>query len=289
MITSFKQPLVSVIIPTFNRGWILKEAIDSVLAQDHKDYELIVVDDGSTDNTPQILESFGQDIIVLRQANKGVSAARNRGIASANGQLIAFLDSDDIWLPGKLSQQVDFFESTPDAVIHQTEEIWIRNGVRVNPKRRHRKRSGMIFKPSLELCLISPSAVMIKKTLIDTVGLFDENLPACEDYDLWLRVCSRYPVHLLETPLIIKRGGHGDQLSNTAGLDRYRIQSLEKIISSGRLTESQYRAAIRVLHDKCVIYAGGCRKRGRTAEAKLYETLAEKYKKTDGRWRKTED
>jgi hypothetical protein len=147
----------------------------------------------------------------------------------------------------------------------------------------------MIFEPSLELCLISPSAVMIKKTLIDTVGLFDENLPACEDYDLWLRVCSRYPVHLLETPLIIKRGGHGDQLSNTAGLDRYRIQSLEKIISSGRLTESQYRAAIRVLHDKCVIYAGGCRKRGRTAEAKLYETLAEKYKKTDGRWRKTED
>jgi glycosyltransferase involved in cell wall biosynthesis len=289
MITSFKQPLVSVIIPTFNRGWILKEAIDSVLAQDHKDYELIVVDDGSTDNTPQILESFGQDIIVLRQANKGVSAARNRGIASANGQLVAFLDSDDIWLPGKLSQQVDFFESTPDAVIHQTEEIWIRNGVRVNPKRRHRKRCGMIFEPSLKLCLISPSAVMIKKTLIDTVGLFDENLPACEDYDLWLRVCSRYPVHLLETPLIIKRGGHGDQLSNTAGLDRYRIQSLEKIISNGRLTESQYRAAIRVLHDKCVIYAGGCRKRGRTAEAEFYNALAERFTKANECKQRTDD
>ena len=275
MITSFKQPLVSIIIPTYNRGWILKDAIDSVLAQDYEDFELIVVDDGSTDTTPQILESFGQEIIVLRQANKGVSAARNRGIAAANGQLVAFLDSDDIWLPGKLSRQVEFFGSTPDAVIHQTEEIWIRNGVRVNPKRRHRKQSGMIFEPSLKLCLISPSAVMIKKNLFNAVGLFDENLPACEDYDLWLRISCRYPVHLIQTPLIIKRGGHEDQLSKASGLDKFRIQSLEKIISSGRLTESQYRAAIRVLHDKCVIYAGGCCKRGREAEATYYQTLAD--------------
>ena len=270
-----KNPLVSVIIPTYNRGWILKEAIDSVLAQDYKDFELIVVDDGSSDNTREILDSYGRDLIVLRQANKGVSAARNRGIAAADGQLIAFLDSDDIWRPRKLSRQVDFFNSTPDAVINQTEEIWIRNGVRVNPKRRHRKRSGMIFEHSLGLCLISPSAVMIQKALFNAVGVFDENLAACEDYDLWLRISCRYPVHLIDTPLILKRGGHEDQLSNAPGLDRFRIQSLEKIISSGRLTESQYRAAFRKLRDKCVIYAGGCRKRGRRAEAKSYETLAE--------------
>ena len=270
-----KNPLVSVILPTYNRGWILTEAIDSVLAQDYKNYELIVVDDGSTDNTREILDVYGQDIIVLRQANNGVSAARNRGIAAAGGQLVAFLDSDDLWLPRKLSRQVDFFKLNPDAVINQTEEIWIRNGVRVNPKDRHRKPSGMIFERSLELCLVSPSAVMIQITLFDAVGVFDENLPACEDYDLWLRIGCRYPVHLIATPLILKRGGHEDQLSKAPGLDRFRIQSLEKIIECGRLTESQCRAAVYKLQDKCAIYAGGCRKRGREAEAKYYEALAE--------------
>ena len=233
------------------------------------------MDDGSTDNTREILDTYGQDIIVLRQANKGVSAARNRGIAEAGGQLVAFLDSDDLWLPRKLSRQVDFFKSNPDAVINQTEEIWIRNGVRVNPKDRHRKPSGMIFERSLGLCLVSPSAVMIKKPLFDAVGVFDENLPACEDYDLWLRISCRYPVHLIDTPLIIKRGGHGDQLSKAPGLDRFRIQSLEKIIKSGRLTESQYHAAACSLRDKCAIYAGGCHKRGREAEATYYAALAE--------------
>jgi glycosyltransferase involved in cell wall biosynthesis len=275
MKTSRNKPLVSVIIPTYNRGWILTEAIDSVLAQDYKDYELIVVDDGSTDNTREILDTYGRDIVVLRQTNKGVSAARNRGIAQAGGQLVAFLDSDDIWQPRKLSRQVDFFKLNPDAVINQTEEIWIRNGVRVNPKDRHRKPSGMIFERSLGLCLVSPSAVMIQKTLFDAVGVFDENLPACEDYDLWLRISCRYPVHLIDTPLIIKRGGHGDQLSNAAGLDRFRIRSLKKIIESRQLTESEYRAAVSTLQDKCAIYAGGCRKRGREAEAASYEALAE--------------
>ena len=275
MVKKPSKPLVSVIIPTYNRGWILTEAIDSVLAQDYKDYELIVVDDGSTDNTREILATYGRDIVVLRQTNKGVSAARNRGIAQAGGQLVAFLDSDDIWQPRKLSRQVDFFKLNPDAVINQTEEIWIRNGVRVNPKDRHRKPSGMIFERSLGLCLVSPSAVMIQKTLFDAVGVFDENLPACEDYDLWLRISCRYPVHLIDTPLIIKRGGHGDQLSNAAGLDRFRIRSLKKIIESRQLTESEYRAAVSTLQDKCAIYAGGCRKRGRLAEAASYEALAE--------------
>ena len=275
MIARSKKPLVSVIIPTYNRAWVLREAIDSVLAQEFKDFELIVVDDGSTDNTGEILDSYEQDILVLRQSNKGVSAARNLGIAEAGGQLVAFLDSDDLWLPRKLSRQVDYFNLNPDTVINQTEEIWMRNDVRVNPKDRHRKPSGMIFEHSLGLCLVSPSAVMIQKTLFDAVGVFDDNLPACEDYDLWLRISCRYPVHLIDTPLIIKRGGHGDQLSKAPGLDRFRIQSLEKIIKSGRLTESQYHAAACSLRDKCAIYAGGCHKRGREAEATYYAALAE--------------
>ena len=273
-----KNPEVSVILPTYNRGWILKEAIDSVLTQDFRDFELIVVDDGSTDNTPQILDSYHQDLMVVRQPNRGVSAARNRGIAAAGGGLIAFLDSDDLWLPRKLSSQVVFFNSNPEAVINQTEEIWIRNGVRVNPKTRHHKPSGMIFEQSLALCLVSPSAVMMKRSLFDAVGLFDEDLPACEDYDLWLRISWRYPVHLIETPLIIKRGGHADQLSKAPGLDKFRIQALKNIIESGHLEEASYQAAVRTLQEKCTIFAGGCRKRGKDAEAQYFEELADQYR-----------
>ena len=275
-----KNPLISVIIPTYNRGWIIKEAIDSVLAQEYINYELIVVDDGSIDDTHDILNSYQKNFLVLRQNNKGVSAARNRGLAAASGRFIAFLDSDDFWIPQKLSRQVDFFHSNPDALICQTEEIWIRNNVRVNPKKRHKKPSGMIFEPSLSLCLVSPSAVMIKKNLFEEVGLFDETLPACEDYDLWLRVSCRHPVHLIDTPLIIKRGGHDDQLSASPGLDKFRIKAIKKVIESGLLSAAQYQTAVETLKEKCDIYASGCRKRGRMDEAAYYEALAKRYNLT---------
>ena len=272
-----KNPLVSVVIPTYNRAWVIKEAVDSVLAQDYKDFELIIVDDGSTDNTSDVLASYGEDVRVLFQENKGVSAARNRGVAEASGQLVAFLDSDDLWLPKKLSMQVEFFNKTPDALICQTEEVWIRNGIRVNPKKRHKKPSGMIFEPSLALCLVSPSAVMIRRDVLDREGGFDETLPACEDYDLWLRLSSRYPVYLIEIPLIIKRGGHDDQLSKRAGLDKFRIKAIVNIIKTGMLSKDQHQAALIMLQNKCRIYAAGCRKRGREAEARYYEALSEKF------------
>ncbi|MDL1963371.1 MAG: glycosyltransferase [Deltaproteobacteria bacterium] len=272
-----ENPLVSVIIPTYNRGWILKETIDSVLTQDFTNFELIVVNDGSTDNTQDILNSYKEDIIVLQQNNKGVSAARNMGIASASGRLIAFLDSDDLWLPKKLSIQVDFFNANLDALICQTEEIWVRNGIRVNPGKRHKKLSGSIFEPSLYLCLVSPSAVMIKRSLFENAGMFDETLPACEDYDLWLRVSCRYPVYLIDIPLIIKRGGHSDQLSKSSCLDRYRIQSLKKIIKSNLLTENQKAAAIKAMQEKCTIYANGCLKRDRKEKVLYYNDLAESF------------
>ena len=271
------KPQVSVIIPTYNRGWIIKEAIDSVLAQDYTEFELIVVDDGSTDHTSDVLDSYGDVIKVFSQKNKGVSAARNRGIEEASGTFIAFLDSDDLWLSQKLSVQIEFFNQTPDALICQTEEVWIRNGLRVNPKKRHQKPSGIIFKPSLELCLVSPSAVMIRRSLFDWVGEFDETLPACEDYDLWLRISCRFPVHLIDTPLIVKRGGHDDQLSKGAGLDKFRIKAIEKIIKSGLLSDDQHREAVKSLKKKCDIYAAGCRKRGRKTEAEYYISLSNKY------------
>ena len=271
------KPQVSVIIPTYNRAWVIKEAIDSVLTQDYTEFELIVVDDGSTDQTFDVLESYRNDIKVLSQKNKGVSAARNRGIAEASGKFIAFLDSDDLWLSQKLSVQIDFFNQTPDALICQTEEVWIRNGLRVNPKKRHKKPSGMIFKPSLRLCLVSPSAVMIRRRLFDRVGGFDETLPACEDYDLWLRISCRFPIHLIDTPLIIKRGGHDDQLSKGTGLDKFRIEAIKKIIRSGLLSDDQRRVAVKTLKEKCNIYAAGCRKRGREEEAWYYEALSKTF------------
>lgn len=273
--TNGSTPAVSVVLPTYNRAWCLREALDSVAGQGFRDFELIVVDDGSTDETACLLGAYGDALRVLRQPRRGVSAARNAGIAAARGKLIAFLDSDDLWLPGKLARQVEFFDRHPAALICQTEELWVKNGRRVNPGQRHRKRGGMIFEPSLELCLVSPSAVMLRRELLDAVGRFDERLPACEDYDLWLRISCRFPVGLIETPLIVKRGGHADQLSRAAGLDRYRIASIAQLIFGGGLTAAQRRAAAAVLKQKCQVYAGGCRKRGRRAEADRYEQLCQ--------------
>ncbi len=277
METGSKEPLVSVVIPTYNREGMVGQAIDSVLCQDFSDFELIVVDDGSTDKTPDLLRSYGERIRIIRQPNRGVSAARNAGIRAAAGSLIALLDSDDEWLPGKLKTQIEFFKSHPEALICQTEEIWIRNGQRVNPKKRHKKPSGWIFTPSLELCLVSPSAVMMRGELFDRVGFFDEDLPACEDYDLWLRVSCRYPVYLIDESLIIKRGGHADQLSKMSALDRYRIEGLVKILGRRALPQDLQEAAINVLQRKCKIYMAGCLKRGRFAEASRYENLLEAY------------
>lgn len=268
---------VSVIIPTYNRAWCLAEAIDSVLSQTFEDRELIVVDDGSTDNTPALLSHYGNRLRCLRQANQGVSAARNHGIKAAGGELIALLDSDDNWQPDKLARQVAFFDTHPEAMICQTEEIWIRRGVRVNPKHRHRKPSGWIFEASLALCLVSPSAVMMRRELLEEMGGFDESLPACEDYDLWLRISLHHPIHLIDDALVVKRGGHDDQLSRQHSLDRYRIQSLVKIIGSEPLSDDQALAAAAVLREKCRIYAAGCRKHGRIEEANAYEMLAAQY------------
>ncbi len=269
-------PTISVIIPTYNRAEWVKTAIDSVLAQTCAPDELIVVDDGSTDQTPMILTGYGDLIRTIRQDNQGVSAARNCGIRAASGELIALLDSDDYWLPDKLAAQVAFFNDHPDINICQTEEIWIRNGVRVNPKQRHQKQAGMIFEKSLPLCLISPSAVMMRKTLLDEVGPFDETLPACEDYDLWLRITWKHPVGLIDTPLIVKRGGHGDQLSRMPELDKFRILSMIKILDQGCLSATQQTATLKMLEQKCRIYAKGCLKRGKAQEADYYLALAAK-------------
>ena len=147
------------------------------------------------------LAKFGSQLRYFRQDRSGVSAARNLGVRQSRGRLIAFLDSDDLWQPDKLKIQVRFMENSPEVQICQTDEVWIRHGVRVNPRIKHRKPSGDIFERSLDLCLVSPSAVMMTRELFDRSGGFDESLPVCEDYDLWLRIARDYPVPLIEQPL----------------------------------------------------------------------------------------
>lgn len=271
--------LVSVIIPTFNRRAVVCDAVASVCAQRGADVEVVVVDDGSTDGTAAALaDSFGPRIRVVRTENRGVAAARNLGIARTRGALIAFLDSDDLWLPGKLAAQVDFFTAHPQAEICQTEETWICNGVRVNPRAHHRKPNGEIFEASLHLCLVSPSAVMMRRHLFERAGGFDETLPACEDYDLWLRIGRDTPVWLIDRPLVVKRGGHADQLSRRFwGMDRFRVAALTRLLTQGHLDDRQHAAAVAVLTEKCAILAHGAARRGRHDEAARYNSLAAAY------------
>lgn len=252
--------MISVIIPTYNRCASLERAIHSVLSQKNAEFELIVVDDGSTDGTRDLIHQIPQ-INYLHQNNRGVSAARNFGIKHAHGEWIAFLDSDDEWLPGKLAAQVQFFEENPSIKICQTNEIWIRKGVRVNPMKKHAKKGGWIFEHCLPLCAISPSSVMMHRSLFEQVGLFDESYPACEDYELWLRIASRYEVGLIEKDYLKKYGGHEDQLSQKhEAMDRFRVKALSGILASGILNSEQKKAAEKTLREKLEILEMGAKK-----------------------------
>jgi glycosyltransferase involved in cell wall biosynthesis len=272
------KPLVSVIIPTFNRGYCLAESIRSVLDQSFTDFELIVVDDGSTDNTLEIMRSFKGIHPVWLQENRGVSFARNRGLEQAKGEWIAFLDSDDLWEPEKLETQMHWVKRHPEFHAVYTDEIWIRNGVRVNPMNKHRKYSGDIFHFCLPLCIVSPSSVILRAELLREIGGFDESMPVCEDYDLWLRIAKQYPFQFIEEKLIVKRGGHEDQLSRKFwGMDRWRVHALEKLLKENRLNEKQRDGVVTMLIEKCRVLIIGYGKRGKSQEESHYRNLVEKY------------
>jgi glycosyltransferase involved in cell wall biosynthesis len=267
---------ISVIIPTYNRCAMLLEAIDSVLAQSVTAIELIVIDDGSTDGTSEHLMRLGKTIRIERIEHGGPAAARNRGVALARAPLIAFLDSDDLWAPTKLERQLAFMRENPGCAISQTDEIWIRNGRRVNPGMRHRKRAGDIFIDSLRTCLISTSATMMRTDLFRSLGGFDEIMLAAEDYDLWLRILIDHEAGLLDEPLVTRRGGHPDQTSaTTPAIDRFRILALTKLLADDRLSPVRRFAVVEVLAEKCRIYAGGLERRGRIDQARLYRRIAD--------------
>ncbi|MEE9321250.1 MAG: glycosyltransferase [Granulosicoccus sp.] len=257
-------PRISVIIPTFNRRDHLVAAIDSVLNQTSPAHEIIVVDDGSTDGTADWLTANHPSILLLQQSNHGVSHARNKGIESASGDWVALLDSDDQWQPCKLERQLEALAAMPKAILCHTNEHWIRNGVKVNQKQRHQKHGGWIFEHCLPLCAISPSAAVIKRSLLLELGGFDESLPACEDYDLWLRITVRDPVLFIDQPLVIKHGGHDDQLSRQYwGMDRFRLRALAKLLRSDTASPLQHKQALSVFAEKYKVLQTGALKRNR--------------------------
>jgi glycosyltransferase involved in cell wall biosynthesis len=273
------NPFFSIIIPTYNRRESLIRAIESVQKQSFQDFELIVVDDCSQDDTKDILKKYPKIKTYFNTKNLGVSASRNKGIKNALGQWICFLDSDDEWLSQKLKMQFELIQSHKECVLVHTQEIWIRNGVRVNQMKKHKKAGGDQFTRSLELCVISPSSVAIKKDVLVEVGLFNENYPCCEDYDLWLRITSKYLVHYLETPLVKKYGGHEDQLSRKyIAMDYYRVCSMDELNRNFSLSPYQLEKLKIVLVKKCEILLKGYKKHNNLSNLKQIEAILANYK-----------
>ena len=263
---------ISVIIPTYNRCDLLKRAINSVIKQTITPKEIIVVDNGSTDQTYQMVSSLFPEIDYFIEKKRGVSAARNKGILESKSKWIAFLDSDDAWKPTKLEKQMEYslFNQDKYRIIH-TDETWYRNKKFLNQLKKHKKSGGNIFKNSLQLCCISPSSVVLKKQIFDDYGLFDENLEVCEDYDMWIRITSKEEVGFLDSPLVLKYGGHSDQLSKKFwGMDRFRIKSLEKNLKNEHFSKSQKINVLDTLIEKLTIVSDGALKRGNKEIFKRY-------------------
>ena len=223
--------MISVVIPVYNRPILVKRAIESVLEQSLKADEIIVIDDGSDDDTLLVLETFNNKIKIITQKNSGVSSARNRGIKSAKNRWICFLDSDDVWHQKKLEQQLAFHEANPTILFSHTAEEWIRDGKVIKQKKQHKKPRGFCFEQNLNFCKIAPSTVMIDKSLFDKVGYFDESLEVCEDYDMWLRILKDFEVGLLDEVLTTKFAGHEQLSFKYHSMNRYRIEALKKHVN----------------------------------------------------------
>ena len=264
---------ISIVIPTFNRIGSLPRALDSALNQTYQPSEIIVVDNGSSDGTTKLLRERYPSIRLLIEKKLGVSAARNKGIRHSKFQWIALLDSDDAWDKTKLEKQKNALASSQDhfRLVH-TDEIWIRNGNKFNQMKKHQKFGGDIFNNCLSLCCISPSSVLINKNIFKEVGYFDESLPVCEDYDLWLKICSQEKILFINQKLTLKYGGHKDQLSKTYwGMDRFRIKSLENLILNYKLKPDQKINTIKTIVKKLKIIVNGAYKRNNSSIINKYE------------------
>ena len=262
---------ISVIIPTYNRIFFLKRSVNSVLKQTLKPHEIIIVDDGSSDGTSSMIKESYPAINLIRQENKGVSAARNIGIRSSSGDWVCFLDSDDEWKKNKLKNQQLAITQNPNYVFCHSNEEWIRNGKKIYQKKKHKIHGGDIFKKCLDMCRISSSSVMIYKKVFDDIGFFNEKLIVCEDYELWLRICAHYKVLFVDEPLIIKYGGHEGQLSNSfESIEFFRIKALEYLLST-KMKDENKKEALKMLIFKLNIYLNGLKKRNKTSDIIKYD------------------
>jgi len=267
-----RLPLISVIIPTYNRYKFLLEAINSVETQTYPEIEIIVVDDGSTDETSSL--SKKENIKYIFRENKGPAAARNTGARAAKGDWLAFLDSDDLWKHKKLAKQWNALEENPDYKVVYTNEIWIRNGTRINQRKKHKKFSGWIYPQCLPLCIVSPSSILLHRKLWEEAGGMDESLPMAEDYDLWLRISAKHKFLFLDEYLIVKRAGHPAQLSTEWGIDRYRVAALLKMVNDSELRDDWKDLTRKELRKKNEILTAGFKKHGKPDEADYYENIS---------------
>ena len=264
---------ISVIIPTYNRATFIVKTIQSVLNQTIVPEEIIVIDDGSTDQTEDILRDLcllhPKVLKYIKQKNCGVSSARNLGIKEASNNWLCFLDSDDLWENSKIEEQINFHKENKHILFSYTNELWLFNDKTIKQKKHQQKQSGFCFKQNIANTLIGASTVMINRSILDDVGIFDEDLKVCEDYDLWLRVLYKYEIGIIEQQLIKKIAGHKEQLSFTTPLmDTYRIKSLQKHL------DSKYAEDIKnMILKKCDILINGAIKHSNSEVQSYYSDL----------------
>ncbi len=272
---------VSVIIPTLNRANYLQRAVQSVYLQKNFNGEIIIIDDGSTDSTTEVVAGMKCNFPIIYRyiENCGPAAARNLGVELSSFQILAFLDSDDHWQKNKITKQLNLLELNPNYNICHTGEKWLRRGEHLNQKNIHKPRHGYIFDHCLQLCAVGMSTVLMKRRLFEEIGGFDVTLPCCEDYDLWLRISRKHPFLLVSDALTIKEGGREDQVSykHRIGMDKYRIYAIIKLLDEKVLNNDQSKKALDTLQKKCEVYGQGCIKYGRVDEGKYYLGVAEKY------------
>lgn len=245
---------VSVVIPTYNRAATLPRAVESALRQSRPPYEVLVIDDGSTDETAEIIRNYGSPVRHVLQENAGASSARNRGIAEATGEWVAFLDSDDEWLPNKLADQLSILEQYPELCWGASRSIRVgADGVEtISPwlprDQREIDEQGFLefFKPRIRPYLFTTPGIIVKRSVFDRVGEFDTRIHYLEDFELWCRVALMYPTFAY-SPEPGYRWYVGSDLSLTKGqarhLDVYRV--LDSLLSKSKAADSEVRRAIR--------------------------------------------
>jgi glycosyltransferase involved in cell wall biosynthesis len=244
------MPKVSVIIPTYNCAHYLKQAIDSAMNQTYRDLEIIVVDDGSTDDTAQVVRNYEAAIQYIHQDNRGLPAARNRAIDSSSGELIALLDADDWWEPTKLAEQVSILIQDPELCLVYTDLEVVYEDGSITPSflsSRPLATSGYVFDRLLQSSFILPSTVLLRRACLEQAGMFDESMRSHEDIDLWLRMCQRWNAALVRKPLTHRRQGSANMTSNDSLRTEYGIKLYLKALSLPNITESQRLTMVRQL------------------------------------------